>query len=63
MVNLEKLREDMQTLLEIDREIHSVEVRAYTIEECLADAAVQLNAKVSQLEYEVLEKGFSGVGG
>ncbi len=63
MVNLEKLREDMETLLEIDREIHSVEVRAYTIEECLADAAVQLNAKVSQLEYEVLEKGFSGVGG
>ena len=63
MVNLEKLREDMQTLLEIDREIHSVEVRAYTVEECLADAAVQLNAKVSQLEYEVLEKGFSGIGG
>ena len=63
MVNLEKLREDMQTLLEIDREIHSVEVRAYTVEECLADAAVQLNTKVSQLEYEVLEKGFSGIGG
>ncbi|MBP5451583.1 MAG: FapA family protein [Treponema sp.] len=63
MVNLEKLREDMQTLLEVDREIHSVEVRAATIEECLADASVQLNAKVSQLEYEVIEKGFTGIGG
>ena len=63
MVNLEKLREDMQVLLEVDREIHSVEVRAATVEECLADASVQLNAKVSQLEYEVLEKGFTGIGG
>ncbi|HCA20459.1 MAG TPA: hypothetical protein DEO40_07270, partial [Treponema sp.] len=63
MVTLEKLREDMAELLEVDREIHSVEVRGPTVEDCLADAAVQLNTKVSQLEYEIIEKGFQGVMG
>ncbi len=37
-----------------------MEVRADTLDEALADAAVQLNTKISTLEYEVLEKGFSG---
>ena len=61
MITLDKLRIDLEEQLEIDREIHSVEVRANTIEDCLADAAVQLETKVSNLEYEVLEKGFQGI--
>lgn len=63
MITLEKLREDLQEQLEVDREIHSIEVRADTVEECLADAAVQLEAKIKDLEYEVIEKGFQGVMG
>lgn len=63
MVTLEKLRADMESQLEIDKEINSVEVRANTIEECLADAAVQLETKVANLEYEVMEKGFQGFAG
>ena len=53
----------MESQLEIDKEINSVEVRANTIEECLADAAVQLETKVANLEYEVMEKGFQGFAG
>lgn len=63
MVTLDQLRADMEKILKIDKEIHSVEVRGDTIEECLSDAALQLDSKVSNLEYEVLEKGFAGVMG
>ncbi|MBQ1713736.1 MAG: FapA family protein [Treponema sp.] len=63
MVTLDKLRLEMESQLEVDREIHSVEVRADTIEECLADASVQLETKIANLEYEVLEKGFQGIAG
>lgn len=61
MVNLEKLRADLEKRLVVDKEIHSVVVCADTIEECLADAAVQLESKVQRLQYEVMEKGFAGV--
>lgn len=63
MVTLDKLRLEMENQLRIDKEIHSVEVRADTVEECLADASVQLETKVANLEYEVLEKGFQGIAG
>lgn len=63
MVTLDQLRADMEKVLKIDREIHSVEVRGDTIEECLSDAALQLDSKISNLEYEVIEKGFNGVMG
>jgi hypothetical protein len=63
MVNLDRLRLDMEKRLAKDREIHTVEVMADTLDECLADAAVQLETKVSNLEYEVIEKGFSGIMG
>ncbi|MBR4385875.1 MAG: FapA family protein [Treponema sp.] len=63
MVTLDKLRLEMESQLEVDKEIHSVEVRADTIEECLADASVQLETKIANLEYEVLEKGFQGIAG
>lgn len=60
MVTLDSIRKDMAKMHERDKEINCVEVRADTIDEALADAAVQFNTKVSNLEYEVLEKGFDG---
>lgn len=60
MVNLEKIRIDMQKRLDVDKELHSVDVHADTIEEALADASVQLDTKVSNLQYEVIEKGSDG---
>ena len=60
MVNLDKVREDMKNLLDVDKNLHSVEVNADTIDEALADAVVQLDTKVVNLHYEVLEKGSDG---
>ncbi len=61
MVTLDKLRSDMQTLLQVDRNLHFVEVNADTIDEALADAVVQLDTKLSNLHYEVVEKGSDGI--
>ena len=61
MVTLDKLRTDMQTLLQVDRNLHFVEVNADTIDEALADAVVQLDTKLSNLHYEVVEKGSHGI--
>lgn len=60
MVTLDSIRKDMAQMHERDKDITSVEVRADTLDEALADAAVQFNTKVSNLEYEVIEKGFDG---
>ena len=60
MVTLETIRKDMEALLEFDNNIQSVVVNADTLDEALSDAAVQLDSKVSQLEYEVIEKGSDG---
>ena len=63
MVGLSRIKKDMAQMLEIDRSIHSVEVRADTLEEALDDASVQFDTKVSNLEYEIISKGFKGIGG
>ncbi|BDC95825.1 MULTISPECIES: FapA family protein [Treponema] len=63
MINLDTIKKDMARQLEIDKGIQSVEVRADTVEEALADAAVQFETKVGNLEYEIVEKGFKGVAG
>ena len=60
MVDLDRIRKDMKALLELDKELHSVDVHADSIDEALADAAVQLDTKVSNLQYEVIEKGSDG---
>ena len=60
MVNLDKVRQDMKELLSVDRELHFVDVNADTIDEALADAAVQLDTKVSNLQYEIIERGSDG---
>lgn len=63
MVTLEMIRKDMKLLLQADQAIRYVDVSADSIDEALSDAAVQLDSKISSLEYEVLEKGFNGVMG
>ena len=60
MVTLDTIREEMRKRLEMDKELHSVEVHADTIDEALQDAAVQLDSKVSALQYEIIEKGSDG---
>jgi len=63
MINLEQIKKDMLVMLQTDKNIQRVEVRADTLEEALADAAVQFETKVSNLEYEVIERGFKGFAG
>src|SRR5574344_1141586 len=60
MVTLDKIRIDMKEFLAVDKNLHMVDVNADTIDEALADAAVQLNTKASNLQYEVIEKGNDG---
>ena len=60
MVTLDVIREEMRKRLEQDKELHSVEVHANTIDEALQDAAVQLDSKVSALQYEIIERGSDG---
>ena len=61
MVTLDKLRIDMEKQLAFDKDIHTVEVRADTLDECLDDAAVQLDSKKNNLEYEDIERGSQGI--
>lgn len=60
MVTLDTIRQEMRQRLSIDKELHMVDVHADTIDEALADAAVQLDTKVSNLQYEIVERGRDG---
>ncbi len=60
MVSLDDLREEMKKRLEIDKQLKNVEVNADSIDEALADAAIQFDTKTKNLEYEVVEKGSKG---
>lgn len=60
MITLETIRNDMVAQLKRDQELQSVEVNADSIEEALADAAVQFDTRAVNLEYEVVEKGSAG---
>ena len=51
MVTLEAIRKDMAGFLSKDKSINFIEVRADTLDEALADAAVQFDARVANLEY------------
>ena len=53
MVTLDKLRIDMEKQLAFDKDIHTVEVRADTLDECLDDAAVQLDSKKNNLNMKL----------
>ena len=50
----------MEAQLELDSNIQSVEVNADSLDEALADAAVQLDSRIAHLEYEVIERGSDG---
>ena len=60
MVGLDVIREEMRKRLEQDKELHMVEVHADTIDEALQDASVQLDTKISNLQYEIVERGSDG---
>lgn len=60
MVSIEKIREEMRKYLIFDTDLHQVEVNASSIDEALADAALQLDVKLANLEFEVVEKGSDG---
>lgn len=61
MVTLDAIRSDMKERLEEDKNMRFVEVNADTLEEALSDAAIQLETKVANLEYEVTSKGSAGL--
>ena len=61
MVKIDRIKKDLAEMLSVDKGIECIEVRADTLDEALADAAVQFETKVSNLEYEVVERGFNGV--
>lgn len=60
MISLERIRGDMKELLALEENLHDVEVNADSIEEALADAAAQLDTRMGNLQYEVIEKGGDG---
>ena len=57
MVNLEKIREAMALRYEEDQSRVFIEVEAATLDEALADAAIQLDVPTRDIDYEVLQKG------
>ncbi|QTQ11748.1 FapA family protein [Treponema parvum] len=63
MITLDAIRRDMKTQLKVDKGLQSVDVNADTLEDALADAAIQLDLTASNLEYEVVEKGSQGLWG
>jgi len=60
MITLEDIRNELQKKLQLDQLLRSVEVHADTLDEALADAAVQLQTRIQYLEYEVIERGSDG---
>jgi len=60
MITLDQIRSDITAMQKIDQSLKCVEVHADTLDEALADAAVQLNTRIVNLEYEVKEKGYEG---
>jgi uncharacterized protein len=63
MLDLEKFRDRMTLLSEEDRERSSVQVSGATLEEALAEAALELGSSEKSLDYEILDKGKKGIFG
>ena len=59
MVDLEKIREAMAQRLDEDQSRVFVEVTAETLDEALANAAIQLNVSTHDIDYEILQRGTS----
>ena len=63
MVDFVQLQEILKDRLEQDRAVHSIEVTGPTLETVTADAAALLNIPMRNLEYEIVERGSSGIWG
>ncbi|MDR0456727.1 MAG: FapA family protein [Treponema sp.] len=61
MVDFVQLQEILKHRLEQDRAIHIIEVTGSTLEAATADAAALLDIPVRLLEYEIVERGSSGM--
>lgn len=59
MVDLERIREVMAEQLEDDRSRVYVEVTGDTLDEALANAAIQLDIPVRGIDYEIIQRGSS----
>ena len=60
MVTLEKIRREMEKLYEDDKARVFVEVSADTLDEAIANAAVELDVSVRNIDYEVIQRGVNG---
>ncbi|MBI9103215.1 MAG: DUF342 domain-containing protein [Spirochaetales bacterium] len=63
MPELADLREFMKQKASEDRQRRSVEVEGATMEEALSQATIELALPLRKIEYEILDKGSSGVMG
>lgn len=63
MVTIEQLRKYMSRMAEEDRQKKTLQLTGYNLEDTLKEASLELGLPVSQLEYEVLEKGSKGFAG
>ena len=63
MPSLSDLQQIMQRQLEDDRQRQLVNVTAFTIEEAIHQAAVELSLSPDRIEYEVIERGGRGLFG
>jgi len=63
MIDFVQLQEIARESLEQDRAVQSVEVSGTTLELAVSDAATMLGIPMYRVEYEVLERGFSGFWG
>ncbi len=61
MVGLDKIREAMAQRLEDDQSRVFVEVTGDTLDEALANASIQLEIPVKELDYEVLQRGSNSI--
>ncbi len=61
MVTLEQLRTELTKTLADDQQLQFVEVHADTLDAAIADASLQLDTKVANIEYEVIEAGSNGI--
>ncbi|MCL2481549.1 MAG: FapA family protein, partial [Spirochaetaceae bacterium] len=59
-LTLDEFKHYMKNLAEKDSNIKSVQISAPSVEECLEQAAIELNTAVSHLEYELIIKGMKG---
>ncbi|GHU47156.1 polymerase [Spirochaetia bacterium] len=60
MVDFVRLQQVMKQQLELDRNIHTIDVSGVSLEAAVAEAAVLLNCPVRKIEYEISEKGSKG---